>query len=222
MDPRKRYPCRHRNRNRFSKTRLIASFNYFVLHLGSVNHTRPLITLEVNPTTPNARIIHPQFNPTSNINNIALLRLPIPVPTNQNTIAPIRLPTNGQQATPFTDVIADFTGHGRVANVSPQSQALRFVQLRVIPLNTCAQHYGTAVANANVLCTVGNEFDAQGPCELDFGGPLVLREANGQTLIGVQSFVSSQGCVVGQPAGFVRVGSVLPWINQNAGLTPRN
>lgn len=190
--------------------------------MGSTNFTRPLLTLEINPAHQNARIIHPQFNPTSNTNNIALLRLPIPVPTNQNTIAPIRLPTNGQQNTPFTDVIGDFTGHGRVANISPQSQALRFVQLRVIPLQQCAQYYGAVVANANVLCTVGQEFDAQGPCELDFGGPLVLHEANGQTLIGVQSFVSNQGCVVGQPAGFMRVGSVLPWINQNAGLSPRN
>lgn len=175
--------------------------------------------MEVNPIgTPQSRIVHPQFNPNNNLNNIAVLRLPIQVPGNVQGIAPIRLPNNNQANAPFTGQIGMFAGHGRVANVSPESRQLRFTRVRVIPLQQCAQVYGTAVANANVLCTVGEEFDVQSPCDLDFGGPLVVQENTGATLIGVHSFVSNAGCVAGQPAGFVRLGGYLAWIRQTAGI----
>lgn len=205
-------------------TELLArhSFSYFVLNFGSTNLSRPLLTLEVNPSLPNTRFVHPQFNPTSNVNNVALLRLPIPVPINLPTIASVRLPTNAQANRPFTELSGNFTGHGRVANISPESQRLRVVQLRIIPLPQCVTVYGAAVANANVLCTVGSEFEAQGPCDMDFGGGLVIQENNGQTVVGIHSFVSSNGCVFGQPAGFVRLGGYLEWINHKAGLAPRN
>lgn len=194
---------------------------FFNVGLGSNNLSRPIVSLEVNPNINNNRIIHPQYNANTNVNDIGLLRLPLQIPNTIFTIAPVRLPAQSQVNQVFTNVIAVFTGFGRVANIGGVSQALRFTETRVILQSQCSQIFG-AIANANTLCTVGREFDVQGACANDNGGPLVVFEANSvPTLIGVQSFLSQAGCISGQPVGYVRVGPFMQWIAQNAGIPIR-
>lgn len=202
---------------------LICSFLFFNVGLGTNNLSRPLVSFEINPNINNNRITHPQYNANTNVNDIGLLRLPLMIPPQLFSITPIRLPAQSQFNTPFTNVTATFTGFGRVANIGGLSQALRFTETRVILQSQCSQIYGNAVANANTLCTVGREFDVQGACANDNGGPLVLFEGfNVPTLIGVQSFLSQAGCVAGQPVGYVRLGAFTTWISQNAGIPVRN
>lgn len=115
-----------------------------------------------------------------------------------------------------------FSGFGRVAIIGNVSERLRFTETRVLLQTQCQQVYGTAIAHVNTLCTVGREFDVQGACANDNGGPLVLYEANNTpTLIGVQSFIAQAGCIAGQPVGYVRLGTFVQWISTTAGIPTR-
>lgn len=70
---------------------------------------------------------------------------------------------------------------------------------------------------------MGLEFEVQGACANDNGGPLVIYEANFiPTIIGTQSFLAQAGCISGQPVGYVRLGPFVQWISQNAGIPIRN
>jgi secreted trypsin-like serine protease len=54
----------------------------------------------------------------------------------------------------------------------------------------------------------------------DDGGALVFVTAFGGWLqIGVFSFVSNAGCTSGNPAVYVRVTSILPWIRDQTGIS---
>jgi len=54
--------------------------------------------------------------------------------------------------------------------------------------------------------------------EGDSGGPLVFKDAtNGNTLIGVVSFVAALKCP-GYPNGFMRLTSFLNWIGENTDI----
>lgn len=98
---------------------------------------------------------------------------------------------------------------------------LRYARTRVITNAICQQYYGSAAVTSNSLCTLGWDFNAQGPCANDNGGPLYLAEPTGNTLIGIHSFISSSGCNVGHPAGYVRISSYTQWISQQAGIATR-
>lgn len=198
------------------------SFLFFNVGLGTNNLSRPFITMEVDANVNTNRIIHPQYNQNTNTNDIGLLRLPIQLPI-LVAIAPIRLTAQSQANLPFTNFTAIFSGFGRVSNTGPVSQGLRFTETRVLPLAQCVQVFGANLANANTMCTLGREFDVQGACANDNGGPLVIYELNNiPTLIGVQSFLVQGGCMAAQPAGYVRLGPFVQWIAQNAGIPLRN
>lgn len=101
------------------------------------------------------------------------------------------------------------------------SPNLRYTRTRVMANTQCQQYYGSAAVTSNTLCTLGFDFNEQGPCANDNGGPLHLVESTGNTLIGIHSFISSSGCNVGHPAGYVRISSYTQWISQQAGIATR-
>lgn len=200
----------------------MSSFQFFNVGLGTNNLSRPFLTIEVVPNVNSNRIVHPQYNAFTNANDIGILRLPIQIPIHP-AIVPIRLPTQSQINFLFTDVNAVFTGFGRVSNTGNVSRGLRFAETRVLPMTQCTNVFGANLANTNTLCTFGREFDVQGACANDNGGPLVIHEANNTpTLIAVQSFLVQGGCMAAQPAGYYRTGPYIPWITQTTGIPVRN
>lgn len=201
----------------------VSSFLYFRVGLGATNRSRPLVTFEVNPYDFNARLINPLYNAATFANDIALLRLPFAVNQILPSLAPIRLQQWSQANQNYVNSHAVVSGFGRINDQSfVPSVTLQFARVRIIAQTQCAQFFGNNVANANTLCTLGANFNAQGPCANDNGGPLILEEANGNTLIGVSSFMSTAGCNVGHPAGFARLGAHIQWISNNAGVPIRN
>lgn len=168
------------------------------------------------------RIIHPNYNPTTFANDLALLRLPLNITYNQPALSTIRLPALSQGAVTFVNSTGNLSGFGRVTDTSAVSEDLRYARSRVIDPVQCVQFYGNTIVTANVLCTLGQDFNAQGPCANDNGGPLVLTEATGYTLIGIQSFISNSGCSAGHPAGFSRISAYITWISNTAGIAIRN
>lgn len=167
------------------------------------------------------RIIHPQYSPNSFDHDIGLLRLPYQVPANP-AIVPVRLQAQFQTGLTYTNETTIFTGFLRGGNSVPISQGLRYTESRVIPLDQCAETFENCIVNSNTLCTLGLEFDIQGPCANDNRGPLVFYEFdNVPTIIGVQSFFASGGCTAGQPVGFLRLGQYVQWISQQAYISVR-
>jgi len=161
------------------------------------------------------RIGHPNYNPSTIANDIALLRLPNPVTFTINIWS---VPLPQANAGTFAGVTAIASGFGRTVDNGPVSQTLQWIELQVITNAVCAQTYGTNVIINSTLCTTGGV--GRGTCQGDSGGPLVVINGNYFTLIGVVSFGSSRGCAFGHPQGFARVTSFLPWIQQHTGLVP--
>ena len=195
------------------------SYESFTIGFGSINRTKPLVTMRVDPIY---RTIHPQYNSVNFVNDLALLRLPLNVTNTVAGIKPIRIPSRSQSTQTFVNAIAQVSGFGRLADQSPISDLLRYARTRVIAQNICVQYFGNAVVSANTICTLGQDFNAQGACANDNGGPLVLSETTGPTLIGIVSFISNSGCNAGHPIGYVRVSSYLAWLSQVAGIPLRN
>ena len=195
------------------------SFESFTIGFGSFNRSTQLVTMRVEPFY---RIIHPQYNSANFANDLAVLRLPLNISATISSIQVIRLPTRAQASQTFVNAIAQVSGFGRVTDQSPISEILRYARTRVIDQYTCVQYFGNTVVTNNTICTVGQDFNAQGACANDNGGPLVVYETTGPTLLGIVSFISNSGCSAGHPVGYVRVSAYLTWLSQVAGIVIRN
>ncbi|KAH8341364.1 hypothetical protein KR059_004179 [Drosophila kikkawai] len=107
------------------------------------------------------------------------------------------------------------SGWGRPCDSCGVSDYLNCVDSQIISRDACAGVYGSDVVTDNVICT--STPDGKSTCSGDSGGPLVLHDRN--TLVGVTSFVASNGCTSGLPDGFTRVTSYLDWIRDHTGIS---
>jgi len=157
---------------------------------------------------------HPQWDPNTLSNDIALIELPSPITFN-DYIKPSCLPSVGDTADPNELVTA--TGWGKPSdNAGGISPVLRMVEdLPIITNSECNAIYG--IVGDGVVCidTTGGK----GTCNGDSGGPLNMKfdvkdGAAGQKWkqIGVVSFGASAGCEVGYPAGFSRTEYYRDWL----------
>lgn len=158
-------------------------------------------------------INHPNFNPQTLINNIALVFLPTPVSLAIG-VRYIRLPTDVQAYATFAATRAIVPGWGTIASNNAVQSHLRYVTVNVIANRECTETFPANAIVATVVCA--RESNHRGKCTSDIGSPLIRHEQNIPTLIGVASFVASAqlgGCSGGRPQGFVRTASYLGWIN---------
>ncbi|XP_063365183.1 brachyurin-like [Cydia amplana] len=152
--------------------------------------------------------VHPNWDPQTVSNDIAILR--IPAVTLSNVIQTIALPFN-DASNLFVGSHALASGYGLSSDGGTISilQRLSAVTLSVIPNSVCDEVYRPYITDT-IICTSGA--GGQGTCSGDSGGPLALNINGLPTLIGVTSFGSSQGCEIGLPAGYARVTSYVSWI----------
>jgi len=159
---------------------------------------------------------HPEWDPNTLSNDIALVELPEPINFN-DYIKPSCQPAASDSA----DVgeLVTCTGWGKPSDSAGGiSPVLRMVEdLPIISNAECNAIYG--IVGDGVVCidTAGGK----GTCSGDSGGPLnmkfdvVDKEGNpGQKWkqVGVVSFGASAGCEVGYPAGFTRNAYFMDWI----------
>ncbi|XP_017484935.1 PREDICTED: chymotrypsin BI-like, partial [Rhagoletis zephyria] len=160
---------------------------------------------------------YPTWNPRRLKNDIALVRLPIPIHLNDR-IRPIPLPRRSYEYREFTNKLAIASGWGRYAvGAHAISNVLRYVKLRVVDGYTCKRSYPLSYRSTNI-CTSGKY--ARSTCNGDSGGPLVIRRKHTKKriLIGLTSFGSIHGCNLGYPAAFTKVASYLDWISDETGI----
>ncbi|CAD0244124.1 unnamed protein product [Spodoptera exigua] len=157
--------------------------------------------------------LHPEFNPFTLANDIAMIV--IPYVSFSTYIAPIVIPV-GYFST-FAGYTAEIIGYGRTSPDAPLggNSSLNDVYVKVMNNTECNRIYGDVVTS-DMMCTSGA--GGKGACAGDYGGPLVLRRyigASGQDmLVGLVSFTAAAGCNAGYPTGYTRITSHLRWIKK--------
>jgi hypothetical protein len=150
---------------------------------------------------------HPNYDNTTQQNDITILRLAQPVQFNKY-VQPACLPGPDPQAD--ADVV--LIGWGALELGGAPYHELKQTKVKVI--GQCNK-YWSQVNEEKQVC-VGNPANGDSACQGDSGGPM-LYEQNGQWVVaGVTSFGSSMGCTTfenSQPNVYTRVSAYLPWIN---------
>lgn len=164
--------------------------------------------------------VHPGWDSSQILNDVALLKLPTKVPLSDK-IQTVRLPSRSQANELFENVVSTVSGWGRDSDDSNTiSPVLRWVQTPVITNSLCNLMFFGAIKESNI-CTSGS--GGKSTCNGDSGGPLVITDSDSKpTQVGVVSFGISLGCEVGWPAAFARVTSFLDWISSTSGIPIRN
>jgi secreted trypsin-like serine protease len=164
-------------------------------------------------------ILHPDYNPTTNDSDMALLRLATP---SSQQVIPLVRPATASLANPGVD--ATVTGWG---NMDPDGgadfpDALQQVTLPIVSNEICNSpgSYDGSIT-ANMLCA-GFAAGGQDSCQGDSGGPLVVSNPNapGWAQAGVVSF--GVGCAQPNFYGvYARVSMFHTWVESHTGpLSP--
>jgi len=157
--------------------------------------------------------IHPQYDTTTQENDIALLELES-YKSNKH-IHPICLPTKHLSAN-FAGETGTVTGWGTTSWQGQDSSHLKEVDLPIITNDKCEKDLNSYTITSNMICTYADGKDA---CQGDSGGPLVWKTSSGHyNLIGVVSF-GYRCAETGYPGVYTRVTEYLPWIKSNTGAT---
>lgn len=151
---------------------------------------------------------HPNYNPSSLANDIALIKLPSAVTFNQY-INKIRLP---MQANSYVGSTAFASGYGKTSDTT-STDYLWYITERVISNEQCSRTF--SIRNSNI-CAQGRQGNApQAICNGDSGGPLAISNI-GQ--IGLVSF-SIKSCEKGAPDVYTRISSYRSFLQSQTGLT---
>uniref|UniRef100_A0A1V1FIV0 Putative serine protease 64 isoform C n=2 Tax=Reticulitermes speratus TaxID=60591 RepID=A0A1V1FIV0_9NEOP len=186
----------------------------FVVILGIVSLTEPESQIVVQETVNN--IVHSGYNDTNANNDIALIRLPVPVDFSLY-ISSVRLPSRSQLTTDFVGQTVRISGWGRVSDlIQDLSNTLQYADMPVIANSQCIETFHELITSTKICVSTD---DKRSPCNGDSGGPLVIQEDDGRyTEIGIASFVHVYGCESRFPAVFTRVTGFLDWIEKNTGI----
>ncbi|PZC84934.1 hypothetical protein B5X24_HaOG200509 [Helicoverpa armigera] len=161
-------------------------------------------------------VIHPEYNPNSFSNDIALLRLANVVQLS-DMINTIQLPYRNISLFNFAGAGATISGWGIAAQgVNFVSPTLRQKFMTVVTDNFCNGYYFNQLPDTTV-CTF---YGSAGTCKGDNGGPMTIfyNATEVDILVGVTSFISADGCNDNRPSVFTRVQRYLDWINQVTGI----
>ncbi|CAI6366349.1 unnamed protein product [Macrosiphum euphorbiae] len=177
------------------------------------------VVSETNVDRPNdyeivGHIIHPDYNPPSLYNDIALFRLERNVVFSEK-VRPICLNTD-PNLTPPKQIA---TGWGRISTAGPLSDNLLKVELDIFPMKQCNESYYNdpklryGILPDSMICA--GSFDGERDnCSGDSGGPLQCKHANYTgmfTQYGITSF--GRFCAdKDTPGVYTRVANYIPWI----------
>jgi secreted trypsin-like serine protease len=152
--------------------------------------------------------VHPSFNPTQIVNNLALIRLPGATLglLNSPNIGVVEMPPANETFVGQLGVVAGFGVVNDTTNFA--SEDLYYTFQPIVNNGLCEQAF-PGLVTVNNLCA--NTTGSRSPCAGDFGGGLVINGTN--TLAGIASFVSASGCTIGRPAVYEKIGAHLGWIN---------
>ncbi|MEE6481445.1 hypothetical protein FKM82_012869 [Ascaphus truei] len=141
--------------------------------------------------------------------NLVLLKLSRPAILNAN-VNIIKLPNYGCTIPEKTTCVVYGWGHTGTNNYDGQLQQ---ANLLIVENEKCNEHHkGKININESEICARG-ETAHTGPCEQDYGGPLVCEENKTNLVQGV--IIPGRGCALqNRPNIFVRVAFYAKWIHK--------
>uniref|UniRef100_A0A8C1WZJ4 Transmembrane serine protease 2 n=1 Tax=Cyprinus carpio TaxID=7962 RepID=A0A8C1WZJ4_CYPCA len=157
-----------------------------------------------------SRIVMHNFDPRTNENDIALMKLNRPL-TITSDVMPVCLPNKGMYfAAPRECYV---TGWGALFSGGPASQTLQEAKIQLIDRTTCNSR---AVYNGRITDTMicaGKLEGGVDSCQGDSGGPLVIKENSLWWLVGDTSW--GDGCAFrNKPGVYGNVTYFLDWIHE--------
>jgi hypothetical protein len=154
-------------------------------------------------------IVHAGYEPDTQVNDIALLRLNAPVELNAR-VRTIPLATDDTLEQPGQNTTV--TGWGLTKEDGTPSDVLRQVNVPIVSNETCNESYNGAVTEG-MLCA-GLQGGGRDSCQGDSGGPLVAPDASGHhRLVGIVSW--GEGCAQETFYGvYTRVSHYADWITE--------
>jgi len=185
----------------------VHNFNSIRVHMGSTNRTA-LREFAVNMANIN---VHPQYNPVSRANDIAVLRLTTPIiPTAE--IQPIVLPpmTNPQIELPWEFEEGHFSGFGfqNIASTGPSQSLYRGFQ-RVTTNIRCSSFF--IISTTTGFCAEDTVERSNG-CPGDVGNPFVTTYRRIEVLSGILSM--HPPCGQQSPAAYTRITAYRLWLQE--------
>ncbi|KAJ3656439.1 hypothetical protein Zmor_015517 [Zophobas morio] len=196
--------------------------NQWIITSGYCVHNAELFTIQLGSNTlegddPNRETVatstyylHPDFNPDTLDNDIAVIELRLPVMLN-GYIQPIFVSTLNYLNN--TDAIS--LGFGQISDGDPElSNELRYIDTTTLSNQECRLYYGSQITDS-MICAAGNY--NEGTCIGDTGGPLIITGGRNSLLIGVASFISGNGCESTDPSGYTRIYQYADWIHNITG-----
>lgn len=137
--------------------------------------------------------------------DVALLKLPVPLPLNNLTIRAIEL----ADKSPNPGMMATATGWGRLTEGGVAPETLQEVNVPIVSRSVCSDDYGPKINITDaMLCAGYRGVGGKDSCQNDSGGPLIV---NGK-LTGIISW--GFGCGRPEyPGVYADVAHVREWIN---------
>lgn len=163
----------------------------------------------------NQALAHPQFNPSTLENNIALLLLPHAV-VSSPAIAPVLMPTLAQSHLPLPNEAGRVTGFGFMSTQGNFATDLQVAFQRVVDTNECnAAFPQTQQFSQNVFCGSAEQSNI---CAGDQGAGYVVDVFFQPVLVGIAS-ITDNSCSGSHPTVYTRVNQYRQWIQGNTGIT---
>jgi secreted trypsin-like serine protease len=164
-------------------------------------------------------IVHEAYDSDTDDNDIALLRLAVPLSFDDKTRAVSLVPPD---VGPLAGQSAWVTGWGDTSDGGSSSDVLLEVEVPIISNSDCkawydsSQGFGSFITE-NMLCA-GTMEGGKDSCQGDSGGPLVVDRTGNQSweLAGVVSW-GTECAGVEQPGVYVRVSRYGAWIESSTG-----
>ena len=156
-------------------------------------------------------ILHPNYNPNTMSNDIALIRLEDPI-VFSNQAQPISLISGTQVALGLEDSgeMCWTTGWGEDQGTANDPNQLQVVEMPI----TNQSNYQESQISANMI--MAGYTSGSSSCQGDSGGPMVVLASDGQTYLQCGIVSWSNGCgVPGYPSVFTRISYFLDWICEN-------
>lgn len=155
-------------------------------------------------------ISHKRYDPKTNDNDIALLKLSSPL-TYTSTVRPVCLPNVGVDLSPERQ--AWITGWGAVRSYGPSPDTMNQAQVTIYRRETCNQRSVLDGALTETMICAGKLSGGVDSCQGDSGGPLVVKQGDVWWLAGDTSW--GIGCAMkNRPGVYGNVSYFVNWVHE--------
>lgn len=194
-----------------------ATATQFRIIAGAINRLLNEPNQQVKIVPASGWIQHPQYNPNTLHNDIAVIVFPNDPFTFTTAVQPIILASDMSNLHEGSTVWV--SGFGRYSDDSnAASDVLRFTVKTVITNTSCRLRFPILVQDTTI-CAIGESGINNSVCNGDSGGPLAIRDAQGRSVqVGVVSFGSPLGCERDVPDGYARVSHFFSWVQGTGAL----